>query len=153
MTDRTQVRTAHQTPGRPIPRPITTATTANSDTEEALRRVQGRPARPRRPSALVAAVAAHLSEARPDAVMTEAARMTLALRVAGTPAAARPLLAALPFPEMGITRGEFALRLRKVVWVEEGREELPRVPRPGAHPRAVTAAPRPLLVGEAVLRG
>jgi len=57
------------------------------------------------------AIADHLTRHRPDAPMTEAARMTLALHTAGTAQAARPLLAALPWPNAGITRGEYAQRV------------------------------------------
>lgn len=64
----------------------------------------------------LAAIAAHLTEHRPTALMTEAARMTVALRIARTASDARPLLRRLPFPTGGITRGEYALRLRRTAW-------------------------------------
>ncbi|MFE2941011.1 hypothetical protein ACFXKG_18400 [Streptomyces sp. NPDC059255] len=74
------------------------------------------PARQDRTAHLALAVARHLAAHRPGAPMTEAARLTIALRIAGTGAAARPLLAVLPWPTAGITRGEYALRLRKTAW-------------------------------------
>ncbi|MGW1840679.1 hypothetical protein [Streptomyces sp. NPDC002067] len=61
-------------------------------------------------------VAAHLTARRPSDLMTEAARMTVALGVTGTAAGAQPLLRRLPFPTGGITRGEYALRLRRSAW-------------------------------------
>ncbi|MFC9429279.1 hypothetical protein [Streptomyces sp. NPDC056987] len=73
-------------------------------------------ARRDRTAQLALAVVRHLAVHRPADAMTEAARMTVALRIAGTAAAARPLLALLPWPTAGITRGEYALRLRKTAW-------------------------------------
>lgn len=61
----------------------------------------------------ITAVAEHLSRHRPTDRMTEAARMTVALNAVGSNAAAvRPVLRALPFPTGGITRGEYARRVR-----------------------------------------
>ncbi|MFG2225364.1 hypothetical protein [Streptomyces sp. NPDC048644] len=62
------------------------------------------------------AVAQHLTIRRPADPMTDAARMTISLRVARTAPAARPLLRRLPFPAGGITRGEYALRLHRAAW-------------------------------------
>ncbi|MFI5755646.1 hypothetical protein [Streptomyces sp. NPDC051569] len=84
-----------------------------------------RAASPVRTSALLRAVADHLAAHRPDATMTEAARLTVTLGIAGSAVAARPLLRILPFPTGSITRGEYALRLRKAAWA------------------TATAAPRP----------
>ncbi|WP_030747567.1 hypothetical protein [Streptomyces sp. NRRL F-5135] len=73
-----------------------------------------------RSAELLRQVAEHLTTHRPADPMTEAARMTVALRVAGTAPAASPLLRALPFPSGSITRGEYALRLRKAAWAAGG---------------------------------
>ncbi|MFF3730412.1 hypothetical protein ACFYXM_08865 [Streptomyces sp. NPDC002476] len=57
------------------------------------------------------AVAHHLTEHRPTQRMTEVARMTVVLRTAGSAAAARPVLHALPFPSGGVSRGEYGRRV------------------------------------------
>lgn len=90
------------------------------------------------PSAIVArqltAVARHLSTHRPDDRMTNAARMTVALIAAdGRAQAARPLLKALSFPTSGITRGEYALRVRKTAWAHS-RHDAPTTPAPSWAP-------------------
>lgn len=65
----------------------------------------------------VAAVAEHFTRNRPTDRMTDAARITVALvAVDGAAPAVRPVLRVLPFPTGGITRGEYALRARKVAW-------------------------------------
>ncbi|MGW2258992.1 hypothetical protein ACWCXE_14300 [Streptomyces sp. NPDC001780] len=74
---------------------------------------------PPRPADMLLAVAKHFTEHRPASPMTEAARMTVALRIAGTAPAAQPLLRVLPFPSRGITRGEYALRIRKTAWAAD----------------------------------
>ncbi|MFJ2115953.1 MULTISPECIES: hypothetical protein [unclassified Streptomyces] len=68
-----------------------------------------------RTTQLVLAVARHLATHRPGDVMTETARLTVALGIAKTAPACRPLLRLLPFPTGG-TRGEYALRLRRITW-------------------------------------
>lgn len=78
----------------------TTAHTGDSDPDmdEALRRARQHGS---------ARTTKHLS-ADP---MTDAARMTVALRTAGSATAARPVLRALPFPAGRITRGEYGQRI------------------------------------------
>lgn len=88
---------------------------SDPDMDEALRRVRQQPASSRLANQLVT-VAAHFATHRPTDRMTDAARMTVALRTAGSAAAVRPVLRALPFPAGGITRGEYALRVRKTAW-------------------------------------
>ncbi|MFJ2882420.1 hypothetical protein ACIQGT_14135 [Streptomyces sp. NPDC093108] len=56
-------------------------------------------------------VGTHFTTHRPDDQMTEAARMTVALRTARAASVARPLLGRLPFPTGGITRGEYGQRV------------------------------------------
>ncbi|MFB7845497.1 hypothetical protein ACFC34_00475 [Streptomyces sp. NPDC056053] len=85
------------------------ATTAHAgdsdpDMDEALRRVRQRSA--------LSKVAEYFTEHRPADPMTEAARMTAALTAVGLDvAAARPVLRSLPFPDTGITRGEYGHRV------------------------------------------
>ncbi|MEE1774469.1 hypothetical protein PUR34_41440 [Streptomyces sp. JV185] len=83
---------------------------SDPDMDEALRRVRQQPASSRLANQLVT-VAAHFATHRPAAPMTEAARMTLVLRTAGSAAAARPVLRALPFPSGGVSRGEYGQRI------------------------------------------
>lgn len=61
-------------------------------------------------------VARHLQTYRPADTMTEGARLTVALGITGSAPASRPVLAALPFPTRGVTRGEYALHVRKAAW-------------------------------------
>ncbi|MEW1719800.1 hypothetical protein [Streptomyces sp. NPDC093109] len=88
------------------------------------------------------AITAHFETYRPEAVMTEAARMTVALGITGSAAASRPILRILPWPTGRITRGEYALRLRKAAWAagcswsdDDNRPAIPRIPspRPASH--------------------
>ncbi|MGW3164812.1 hypothetical protein ACWC9Q_18450 [Streptomyces sp. NPDC001142] len=74
---------------------------SDPDVEEALRRIK-----PRK-SAALEKIAAHFTTHRPADPMTEAARMTVALRTAGGAAAARPILRRLPFPAGRVSRGEY----------------------------------------------
>lgn len=85
----------------------TTARTGDSDPDmdEMLRHIQ-----PRK-SAALEKVAEYFTEHRPADPMTEAARMTVALRTAGSAAAARPVLRVLPFPAGRMTRGEYGQRV------------------------------------------
>ncbi|MBW1603418.1 hypothetical protein JJV70_15160 [Streptomyces sp. JJ66] len=95
-------------PRIPRPRPAT----PHSQADEHLRRI--RHAR-QHTARLVNQVADLLARHWPNATMTEAHRMSTALTVAGGDAdAARPILRALPFvaDEPGLTRAEYALRLR-----------------------------------------
>lgn len=64
-------------------------------------------------------IADHLTEHHPTDVMTEAARMTLALHTAGSATASRPLLQLMPWPTNGITRGEYALHLNRIAHAAE----------------------------------
>lgn len=90
------------------------------DTIETIDREDDRDGYEQEPEQLVArrlfAVAAHFTTHRPADRMTDAARMTVALRTAGSAAAVRPVLRALPFPASRITRGKYALRVRKTAW-------------------------------------
>ncbi|MFJ8855120.1 hypothetical protein [Streptomyces sp. NPDC102437] len=90
------------------------ATTGDSDPDmdEALRRARQRPAT--RIANHLSVVGTHLTTHRPADPMTEAARMTVVLRTAGSAAAARPVLRFLPFPSGGVTRGEYGQRVLKV---------------------------------------
>ncbi|MGW2260092.1 hypothetical protein ACWCXE_20080 [Streptomyces sp. NPDC001780] len=72
-----------------------------------------------RTAALLRQIAEHLSTHRPTAPMTDGARLTVAFGIAGSAPAASPLLRMLPWPEPGITRGEYALRLRKTAWAAD----------------------------------
>ncbi|MFI6700294.1 hypothetical protein ACIBJC_15175 [Streptomyces sp. NPDC050509] len=74
------------------------------------------PASPLRTSALLRAIVQHLTAHRPDGRMTDGARLTVAVGTAGTATAARPVLRIMPWPARGITRGEYALHLRKAAW-------------------------------------
>ncbi|MEV6102644.1 hypothetical protein [Nocardia sp. NPDC051981] len=78
---------------------------SDPDVEEALRRIK-----PRK-SAALEKIASHFTTHRPADPMTEAARMTVALRTAGSAAAARPVLRVLPFPTGQISRGEYGRRV------------------------------------------
>ncbi|MEU2134428.1 hypothetical protein ABZ587_40150, partial [Streptomyces sp. NPDC018352] len=81
---------------------------SDPDMDEALRRVRQRPET--RLTAQLSTVALHFTTHRPADPMTEAARMTVTLRTAGSAAAARPLLSRLPFPSGGVSRGEYGQR-------------------------------------------
>ncbi|MBK3596293.1 hypothetical protein, partial [Streptomyces sp. MBT51] len=73
----------------------------------------------------VAAIAEYLTQQRPVDRMTAAARMAVALKAVGSDTAAvHNVLYVLPFPTGRITRGEYALRLRKLAWALE-REQAP----------------------------
>ncbi|MFJ5952238.1 hypothetical protein [Streptomyces noursei] len=61
---------------------------------------------------LLTELAKHFSTVRPDAPMTEPARMTAALSLTGTATSARPLLRLLPWPKKDETREQYAQRLR-----------------------------------------
>lgn len=97
--------------GRPVGyrKPLISTRAASSDVNmsEALRRAQFPPL-----PALIARIADHFAAQRPEAQMTDAARLTVAVRVAGSAQQARPLLRQLPYPETGTTRGAYASRLR-----------------------------------------
>ncbi|MFE5662435.1 hypothetical protein ACFQ7W_00695 [Streptomyces niveus] len=61
-------------------------------------------------------IAQHLQAHRPADTMTEGARLAVALGITGSAPASRPVLAVLPFPARGVTRGEYALHVRKAAW-------------------------------------
>ncbi|MFD4855127.1 hypothetical protein [Streptomyces atratus] len=91
----------------------------------------------------ITAVAAHFTTHRPTDRMTEAARMTVALNTVGNNAAAvRPILRALPFPAGGITRGEYALRVRKTAWANGGAYEWTDADHEPVIPRRPVPRPR-----------
>lgn len=105
--------------------------------DEALRRATGRPLRA--PSSRFAGgstrrqllvIAEHLTGTRPTDVMTEAARMILALHTAGSAPASRPLLALMPWPTAGITRGEYGLLLRRTEHAARVHTALPNQTTP-----------------------
>ncbi|MER6607356.1 hypothetical protein ABT282_15940 [Streptomyces sp. NPDC000927] len=82
---------------------------SDPDMDEALRRIRQRPTA--HTTSHLNTVGTHLTTHRPADPMTEAARMTVALRTAGSATAARPILRALPFPAGQITRGEYGQRV------------------------------------------
>ncbi|GGX55833.1 hypothetical protein [Streptomyces noursei] len=65
-------------------------------------------------ASLLTVLADHLGSERPDEPMTEAARMTVALNVAGTKRTVQPLLRLLPWPTHRQTRREYADQLREL---------------------------------------
>lgn len=85
---------------------------------EALRRALGRPLpAPGTPSSLdeqLLAVARRLTLYRPTDRMTDGARLSITFVVTGGAEASRPLLRVLPWPTDNITRGEYALHLRRI---------------------------------------
>ncbi|TXS78673.1 hypothetical protein [Streptomyces sp. sk2.1] len=89
----------------------TTAHTGDSDPDmdEALRRARQHGSA--HTTKHLSAVGTHFTTHRPADPMTDAARMTVALRTVGSAAAARPVLRALPFPSGGVTRGEYGQRI------------------------------------------
>ncbi|MFE7105611.1 hypothetical protein ACFU98_10700 [Streptomyces sp. NPDC057575] len=88
------------------------------DTIETIDREDDKDDYEQEPEQLVArqmlAVASHFTTHRPADRMTDAARMTVALRSAGSAFAARPVLRALPFPKGRITRGEYGQHVLEV---------------------------------------
>ncbi|MFJ4009439.1 hypothetical protein [Streptomyces sp. NPDC090026] len=99
-----------------------TESTDTHATAEALRRVRADGPSPAT-SAMLHTIAERLSTVRPTGEIAEPRRLALALRVAtdvhglGTPPALRAerdLLAHMPTVRPSETRGEYALRLRKV---------------------------------------
>ncbi|MFF2964258.1 hypothetical protein ACFVT1_36445 [Streptomyces sp. NPDC057963] len=82
---------------------------SDPDADEALRRARQRPGA--RTASHLSAVGTHFATHRPADPMTEAARMTVTLRTAGSADAARTILRRLPFPAGGVTRGEYGHRV------------------------------------------
>jgi hypothetical protein len=82
---------------------------SDPDMDEALRRARQHGSA--RTTKHLSMVGTHLTTHLPADPMTEAARMTVALRTTGSAASARPVLHALPFPAGRITRGEYGHRV------------------------------------------